>query len=91
MDIWGNKIVAPCTGAWIEIKPLRNEHDCILSHPARVRGLKYQMLTRKINGGASHPARVRGLKSSRVVVFGNSILSHPARVRGLKFLHRKPW
>ena len=35
----------------------------ITSHPSRVRGLKYQLATEKLEGGRmSHPSRVRGLK-----------------------------
>ena len=57
------KIVAPSTGAWIEIRispkvliPL------LLSHPLRVRGLKFKSPCKIVSYGWSHPLRVRGLK-----------------------------
>ena len=33
--------VAPHAGAWIEIKEIRLEKGYTMSHPMRVRGLKY--------------------------------------------------
>ena len=59
----GIAIVAPYTGAWIEINVENIDLSTFLkSHPTRVRGLKsaddidYHFMN------ASHPTRVRGLK-----------------------------
>mgnify|MGYP006927112046 CR=1 FL=1 len=61
-------IVAPFTGAWIEIAySLARITFCAMSHPSRVRGLKFQ--TYYLLSFAlllSHPSRVRGLKFSSV-------------------------
>ena len=60
-------IVAPFTGAWIEIQPASGKTAFWKkSHPSRVRGLKFFLLcTKNIPIISSHPSRVRGLKSRR--------------------------
>ena len=57
------EIVAPHAGAWIEISDAeRKEFEAYMSHPMRVRGLKYLRSTPVGALEASHPMRVRGLK-----------------------------
>ena len=57
-----DKLVAPYTGAWIEIKILSISSRCSVSHPTRVRGLKYFQSDHTFLRDQSHPTRVRGLK-----------------------------
>ena len=59
-----DNIVAPFTGAWIEISIiLTNCVNRYKSHPSRVRGLKYLHKTIMVKEPLrSHPSRVRGLK-----------------------------
>ena len=58
-------LVAPFTGAWIEIRSsgVLGRYDS-RSHPSRVRGLKlvHGFTDRDILAAGSHPSRVRGLK-----------------------------
>jgi len=57
----------------------------IMSHPARVRGLKPIAGSKVSGANLSHPARVRGLKPFvHAQYLPVSKTSHPARVRGLK-------
>ena len=80
-------VVAPFTGAWIEIRCRRTHRPTLsASHPSRVRGLKYADRGRSGGRGWSHPLRVRGLKCPRRFSCGRfSRPSHPSRVRGLKY------
>ena len=60
-----------------------------MSHPIRVRGLKYKEVEFILQKDQSHPIRVRGLKS---LTRDSMILpepSHPIRVRGLKLILAK--
>ena len=60
-------VVAPFTGAWIEIFCIRQQRMAnVWSHPSRVRGLKSKILTNSGTTSLSHPSRVRGLKSACV-------------------------
>ena len=58
--------------------------DASVSHPMRVRGLKYSAIVKFLADGRSHPMRVRGLKFLAPIGESELILSHPMRVRGLK-------
>ena len=71
MVIGAGSLVAPFTGAWIEIRrPTRSSRNQSSSHPSRVRGLKFsQELLRLFSRHVSHPSRVRGLKCLRLDVF----------------------
>ena len=55
--------VAPYTGAWIEILVFRERMSGNVSHPTRVRGLKFYTIYVGYLILTSHPTRVRGLKS----------------------------
>ena len=56
-------IVAPFTGAWIEINGHIYAEDIEqMSHPLRVRGLKFSSSLIPSIFITSHPLRVRGLK-----------------------------
>ena len=57
-------MVAPFTGAWIEIRIcLQGPGGRRSSHPSRVRGLKFILPNHIIQcTHGSHPSRVRGLK-----------------------------
>ena len=57
-----------------------------LSHPSRVRGLKFARTGSEPSTLMSHPSRVRGLKSLREIILRLISMSHPSRVRGLKYL-----
>ena len=79
------RFVAPHAGAWIEILRCSLKYSAMLSHPTRVRGLKYgAKLDIRHTGHASHPTRVRGLKLFWRGLAALCALSHPTRVRGLK-------
>ena len=56
------EIVAPYTGAWIEIFYQILNTKKKWSHPTRVRGLKLELPSENQVARASHPTRVRGLK-----------------------------
>ena len=64
---WDNvKAVAPFTGAWIEIvQVITLNMNRLVSHPSRVRGLKFTVVKKPQFKKLSHPSRVRGLKYSR--------------------------
>ena len=80
-------IVAPYTGAWIEIlfyllSPLPRPVA-----PYTGAWIEIQIRHRKmVTLWPSHPTRVRGLKSSSLLLPRYTATSHPTRVRGLKFL-----
>ena len=55
--------VAPHTGAWIEMLPIKNQTTSALaSRPTRARGLKYWTRIRRHQRYRSRPTRARGLK-----------------------------
>ena len=54
--------VAPYAGAWIEMVSALPSAVPQMSHPTRVRGLKYYPSPPFIYVTLSHPTRVRGLK-----------------------------
>ena len=56
-----------------------------MSHPSRVRGLKFYPEDLGSDPFRSHPSRVRGLKLSPIMSRNARSQSHPSRVRGLKF------
>ena len=56
------RIVAPFAGAWIEIRDQGGDVIALVSHPSRVRGLKYIRVEGEKEESKSHPSRVRGLK-----------------------------
>ncbi len=62
LQLLGKQKVAPYTGAWIEIVNEREKPIIKMSHPTRVRGLKFQYVLWKAINLKSHPTRVRGLK-----------------------------
>ena len=37
------RLVAPLAGAWIEIDTVNHSTQLVMSHPSRVRGLKFQL------------------------------------------------
>ena len=76
--------VAPRAGAWIETTHRAIIELTTASHPARVRGLKRELIEETEHIAESHPARVRGLKPSGSAETQLVSESHPARVRGLK-------
>ena len=70
-------------GAWIEMEMLVKDWGKIEVAPARVRGLKFEILGSRLDVPVA-PARVRGLKCSYDAKDGSKRWSHPPRVRGLK-------
>ena len=62
------------------------DEGAAVSHPSRVRGLKFTVAVLMPTTSASHPSRVRGLKLMIRHAMSWSSASHPSRVRGLKFL-----
>ena len=76
--------VAPFAGAWIEIVINNQLSIGFVSHPSRVRGLKYVKTSFLLTIIPSHPSRVRGLKFGWSAKGVDSLASHPSRVRGLK-------
>ena len=57
--------VAPLAGAWIEMLELLPQNNLRqMSHPSRVRGLKFAFMLDLSHTTWSHPSRVRGLKLS---------------------------
>ena len=71
-------MVAPFTGAWVEIIGLGLEIDHkVESLPSRERGLKYQKHVGRSHPNKSLPSRERGLKSvstvSVVIFLGRSL------------------
>ena len=56
-------VVAPFTGAWIEIRAGRNFYEIDPSLPSRERGLKYSRWLCLLPWLSSLPSRERGLKS----------------------------
>ena len=81
------RLVAPYTGAWIEIYRFGCVCLTAMSHPTRVRGLKFVFCFVRIEHDQSHPTRVRGLKFIKSQKHAWKTMSHPTRVRGLKFNH----
>ena len=80
--------VAPFAGAWIEIVIKNiNIFRPVLSHPSRVRGLKFKILRHQKLKSCSRTLRGCvdwNLASSKSITGPNR--SHPSRVRGLKFI-----
>ena len=83
---WHLFVVAPFTGAWIEINDDKYKEILFISHPSRVRGLKFEHMIHAQQTAPSHPSRVRGLKYSPLSASCWLPESHPSRVRGLKSL-----
>ena len=79
-----SSVVAPSTGAWIEISLTAPFTKSNMSHPLRVRGLKFLPIGLLARYILSHPLRVRGLKYIYLPIKSNIVVSHPLRVRGLK-------
>ncbi len=79
-------MVAPRSGAWIEISA---PDDQLSKHyeslPARGRGLKYHKKQMSRNKYESLPARGRGLKWAQKIFISCKGSSLPARGRGLKW------
>ena len=77
-------MVAPFTGAWIEICIILHYFGCVASLPSRERGLKYER--GHVLGGSyeSLPSRERGLKSETAQNQVCTRSSLPSRERGLK-------
>ena len=59
-----------------------------LSHPSRVRGLKFIENSQSHSHSGSHPSRVRGLKYCHGLKLFKILKSHPSRVRGLKYISK---
>ena len=79
--------VAPYTGAWIEIEHLtQNQHTLILSHPTRVRGLKYKKKPTEEQFHLVAPYTGAWIEIVDLFDEDTGLPSHPTRVRGLKFL-----
>ena len=80
------KKVAPFTGAWIEITKNKKETDMIgVSHPSRVRGLKYGRYGRLRYGYRVAPFTGAWIEMAYACARGaDRMRSHPSRVRGLK-------
>ncbi len=78
--------VASYADAWIEIC---GDTDAYypeqVSHPTRMRGLKWKASTSRSSSAASHPTRMRGLKYRRHEHAVARLESHPTRMRGLKY------
>ena len=80
-------VVAPFTGAWIEIAfALQRFYEKDAVAPFTGAWIEIKMFL-VISKGSwwSHPSRVRGLKLGKVRRIEALCLSHPSRVRGLKF------
>ena len=78
--------VAPFTGAWIEIFGISPKAKTVnMSHPSRVRGLKY--INPRISFGWKRVAPFTGAWIEIANSFSQRCLkkSHPSRVRGLKY------
>ena len=77
-------MVAPFTGAWIEI--LLELHNFVepRSLPSRGRGLKLRITETKQKQNRSLPSRGRGLKLRWTNETSQTIQSLPSRGRGLK-------
>ena len=56
-------LVAPCAGAWVEIRKRRKSMTKSESLPVRERGLKYRDYSSVMERISSLPVRERGLKS----------------------------
>ena len=86
----GQLLVAPFTGAWIEIGVWGTIVDVITgSHPSRVRGLKCRGCCRFLSLRFVAPftgAWIEILATSARI--DASMESHPSRVRGLKYSHK---
>ena len=79
-------MVAPFTGAWIEIA-----RNCVgskpsTSLPSRERGLKSVVCDDGTSVGGSLPSRERGLKFQGGLDGALDLASLPSRERGLKFV-----
>ena len=78
-------IVAPFTGAWIEITAAGEKFRAAKVAPFT--GAWIEISTSSEDdayGGESHPSRVRGLKCKIFAAQKQNAKSHPSRVRGLK-------
>ena len=78
-------IVAPYTGAWIEIGTMPNPFAAAMSLPTRERGLKSESGYIDTMAAGSLPTRERGLKYTRQHRFCPVRSSLPTRERGLKY------
>ncbi len=78
--------VAPRAGAWIEIRSAINlSANDILSHPVRVRGLKFSIPRWMMRCVDVAPRAGAWIEICRSVLRQASGTSHPVRVRGLKY------
>ena len=80
----GPEIVAPFTGAWIEIVYWFRHGIAYESLPSRERGLKFRSKNVLKDKNLSLPSRERGLKSPRPSIGVVADRSLPSRERGLK-------
>ncbi len=85
------KLVAPFTGAWIEIiQTRRKQRRKRKSHPSRVRGLKSDWVP---GVGGKHivaPFTGAWIEINMITRLGiQNGASHPSRVRGLKCHYKK--
>ena len=78
------RMVAPYTGAWIEMFTADKDIAVFPSLPTRERGLKSNEKVVLEVDGVSLPTRERGLKSLDGVTTDKQLLSLPARERGFK-------
>ena len=78
-------MVAPFTGAWIEISMQGLFQELSKSLPSRERGLKSARSGVRVNSLQSLPSRERGLKSVLAKIVLSFTKSLPSRERGLKF------
>ena len=69
--------VAPYTGAWIEINEIRTVKPNILSHPTRVRGLKFIRLGRRKNGKYVAPYTGAWIEIASFKSFAKSLFVAP--------------
>ena len=77
-------IVAPFTGAWIEIRNLYKLDGKIYVAPFTGAWIEI-LVTGASTMNLSLPSRGRGLKYDRLVIIINKVMSLPSRGRGLKF------
>ena len=76
--------VAPYAGAWIEMVLTTQQVNAILSHPTRVRGLKWFCAAWLMWNQVVAPYAGAWIEINYCAIVSHYILSHPTRVRGLK-------
>ena len=76
--------VAPCTGAWIETSVGKEGVAVVMSHPARVRGLKHRKGFVFCRVKPVAPCTGAWIETEIENDVCQTSQSHPARVRGLK-------